>query len=139
VAAGPASAIFGSLIKTTPDMAAFVNSAMVRCLDMSDSYVMQAVSHPADAFPAILAVAQAEGFGGKALLLATAIIYEIHVDSWSSALQPSWVGPDTSRRARCRAGLRPAARSEPGATRAASLAAVPNIALNQTRTGTLSV
>src|SRR6476659_4853328 len=56
VAAGRAAAILGSLLETTPEMAAFVNSAMVRCLDMSDSYVMQAVSHPADAFPAILAV-----------------------------------------------------------------------------------
>ena len=67
VAAGPAVAIFGSLSKTTPDMAAFVNSAMVRCLDMSDTYVMKAVSHPADAFPAMLAVAQAEGATGKDL------------------------------------------------------------------------
>ena len=60
VAAGPAARIYGSLVATTPDMAAFVNSAMVRCLDMSDTLVMAAVSHPADAFPAILAVAEAE-------------------------------------------------------------------------------
>ena len=37
VAAGPSAHIFGSLAMTTPDMAAFVNAAMVRCLDMSDS------------------------------------------------------------------------------------------------------
>ena len=73
VAAGPSARLFGSLAATTPDMAAFVNAAMVRCLDMSDTYVMAAVSHPADAFPAILAVAEAEGLSGKDLLLATAI------------------------------------------------------------------
>jgi 2-methylcitrate dehydratase PrpD len=32
VASGAAARIFGSLTATTPDMAAFVNSAMVRCL-----------------------------------------------------------------------------------------------------------
>ena len=60
VAAGPAASVWGALTRTTPGMAAFVNSAMVRCLDMSDSYVMAAVSHPADAFPAALAVAEAQ-------------------------------------------------------------------------------
>jgi 2-methylcitrate dehydratase len=50
---------------------------MVRALDMSDSYVMAAVSHPADAFPARLAVAEAERCRGTDLLLATAILYEV--------------------------------------------------------------
>src|SRR5689334_14233904 len=76
VAAGPKATIFGSLQTCAPDMAAFVNSAMVRSLDMSDTYVMAAVSHPADAFPSVLAVAEAEGLGGADLLLATAIEYE---------------------------------------------------------------
>ncbi len=75
--AAPASRIFGSLVSTSPETAAFVNSAMVRALDMSDSYVIAGVSHPADAFPAALAVAEAEGHGGAALLLATAILYEV--------------------------------------------------------------
>src|SRR4051812_24567975 len=94
VAAGPCATIFGSLQTCAPDMAAFVNSAMVRSLDMSDTFVMagrpparavpaaafvnsamvrsldmsdtfvMAVSHPADAFPAALAVAEAEGLAG---------------------------------------------------------------------------
>ncbi|MGZ8231292.1 MAG: MmgE/PrpD family protein, partial [Burkholderiales bacterium] len=71
VAAGPAATVLGSLQTCAPDMAAFVNSAMVRSLDMSDTYVMAAVSHPADAFPSVLAVAEAEGLGGDELLLAT--------------------------------------------------------------------
>jgi len=75
-AGGPVASIWGSQTKTTADMAAFVNSAMVRCLDMSDSYLVAAVSHPADAFPALVAVAEAEHLDGKALLLATAIAYE---------------------------------------------------------------
>ena len=111
VAAGPASSIFGSLVKTTPDMAAFVNSAMVRCLDMSDSYVMEAVSHPADAFPAVLAVAQAEDASGKDLLLATALIYEVQCRFVEVVPynHHGW-GPDSDLSHGRRAGLRPAAR-----------------------------
>jgi 2-methylcitrate dehydratase PrpD len=44
---------------------------------MSDTYVRSAVSHPADAFPSVLAIAEAEALGGDDLLLATAIAYEV--------------------------------------------------------------
>lgn len=141
VAAGPASSIFGSLVKTTPDMAAFVNSAMVRCLDMSDSYVMEAVSHPADAFPAILAVAQAEGASGKDLLLATAIIYESQC-RFVEVVPYNHRGWDQTPVVALGAALgcsRLLGLDEERIRNAIGLAVVPNIALNQTRTGTLSM
>lgn len=141
VAAGPAASIFGSLVKTTPDMAAFVNSAMVRCLDMSDSYVMQAVSHPADAFPAILAVAQAEGATGKDLLLATAITYEIQC-RFVEVVPYNHHGWDQTPVVALGAALgcsRLLGLDEERSRNAIGLAVVPNIALNQTRTGTLSM
>ena len=141
VAAGPASSIFGSLVKTTPDMAAFVNSAMVRCLDMSDSYVMEAVSHPADAFPAILAVAQAEGATGKDLLLATAIIYETQC-RFVEVVPYNHHGWDQTPVVALGAALgcsRLLGLDEERICNAIGLAVVPNIALNQTRTGTLSM
>ena len=141
VAAGPAARIFGSLVATTPDMAAFVNSAMVRCLDMSDSTVMSAVSHPADALPAILAVAEAENLSGKDLLLAMAIIYEVQC-RFVEVVPYNHHGWDQTPVVALGAAL--------GCARllnlppsmmahAVSLAVVPNIALNQTRTGTLSM
>ncbi len=141
VAAGPAARIFGSLISTTPDMAAFVNSAMVRCLDMSDSYVMSAVTHPADALPAILAVAEAESLSGKDLLLAMAISYEVQC-RFVEVVPYNHHGWDQTPVVALGAAL--------GCARllnlppsmmahAVSLAVVPNIALNQTRTGTLSM
>ena len=40
---------FGTLTPTSPDLATFVNSAMTRFLDMSDTRIREAVSHPADA------------------------------------------------------------------------------------------
>jgi 2-methylcitrate dehydratase len=141
VAAGPASAIFGSLVKTSPDMAAFVNSAMVRCLDMSDSYVMQAVSHPADAFPSILAVAQAEGANGRDLLLATAIIYEVQC-RFVEVVPYNHHGWDQTPVVALGAALgcgRMLGLDAERLRNAVGLAVVPNIALNQTRTGTLSM
>lgn len=141
VAAGPAARIFGSLVATTPDMAAFVNTAMVRCLDMSDSFVMSAVSHPADALPAILAVAEAENLSGKDFLLAMAIIYEVQCrfvevvpynhHGWD---QTPVVALGAALGCARLLNLPPAMMAH-----AVSLAVVPNIALNQTRTGTLSM
>lgn len=141
VAAGPAASILGSLLKTTPDMAAFVNSAMVRCLDMSDSYVMQAVSHPADAFPAILAVAEAQGASGQDLLLAMAIVYEIQC-RFVEVVPYNHHGWDQTPVVALGAALgcsRLLGLDEKRMRNAVGLAVVPNIALNQTRTGTLSM
>jgi len=141
VASGPSARIFGSLVATTPDMAAFVNSAMVRCLDMSDTYVMSAVSHPADAFSAVLAVAEAENLSGRDFLLALAIIYEVQCrfvevvpynhHGWD---QTPVVALGAALGCARLLGLPPGKMAH-----AISLALVPNIALNQTRTGTLSM
>ena len=141
VAAGPAASILGSLVKTTPDMAAFVNSAMVRCLDMSDSYVMAAVSHPADAFPAVLAIAEAEGLTGRDLLLATALIYEVQCRFVEVVpyLDRGWdQTPIVALGAALGCG-RLLALTDSQLRHAIALAVVPNIALLQTRTGTLSM
>ncbi len=141
VAAGPAASIFGSLCKTAPDMAAFVNSAMVRCLDMSDSYVMAAVSHPADAFPSVLAVAEAERLTGKDLLLATAVIYEAQC-RFVEVVPYNHRGWDQTPVVALGAALgcsRLLELTREQIQNAISLAVVPNLALNQTRTGTLSM
>jgi len=141
VAAGPAARLFGALTATTPDMAAFVNSAMVRCLDMSDSYVMAAVSHPADAFPAVLAVAEAEGCSGRDLLLATALIYEVQC-RFVEIVPYNHHGWDQTPVVALGAAIGCARLLGLDAQRlrhAIALAIAPNIALNQTRTGTLSM
>jgi 2-methylcitrate dehydratase len=138
---GPAASIFGSLVRTTPDMAAFVNSAMVRCLDMSDTLVLAAVSHPADAFPSILAVAEAEGRSGADLLLATAIIYEVQC-RFVEIVPYNHHGWDQTPVVALGAALgcaRLLELDEAQTYHALSLALTPNLALNQTRTGKLSM
>jgi 2-methylcitrate dehydratase len=141
VAAGPAARIVGSLVATTPDMAAFVNSAMVRCLDMSDTYVMSAVSHPADAFSSVLAIAEAEKLSGRDLLLATALIYETQC-RFVEVVPYNHHGWDQTPAVALGAAVGCARLLGLDAQRtrhAISLAIAPNIALNQTRTGTLSM
>lgn len=139
--AAPASRLFGSLVPSSPESAAFVNSAMVRALDMSDSYVMAGVSHPADAFPAALAVAEAEGLGGAALLVATAILYEVQC-RFVEVVPYNHRGWDQTPIVALGAALacaRLLGLERERMAHAVSLAVVPTIALNQTRTGTLSM
>jgi 2-methylcitrate dehydratase len=122
-------------------MAAFVNSAMVRSLDMSDTYVMAAVSHPADAFPAVLAVAEAEGLGGRDLLLAMALAYEVQC-RFVEVVPYNHHGWDQTPVVALGAAVgcgRLLGLSREKLANAISLAVAPNLALNQTRTGTLSM
>ncbi len=141
VASGPRARVFGSLTATTPEMAAFVNAAMVRSLDMSDSFVMKAVSHPADALPAVLAAAEAEGKSGAEFLLGMIVSYEAQArfvevvplshEGWDQT-------PIVALGAVLGAGVLLGLDAQ-RMTHAVSLAIAPNIALNQTRTGTLSM
>jgi 2-methylcitrate dehydratase len=141
VAAGPAARVWGALTRTTPDMAAFVNSAMVRCLDMSDTYVMAAVSHPADALPAALAAAEAENLSGRDLLLAIALLYEVQC-RFVEVVPYNERGWDQTPVVALGAALacgRLLGLNTAQMANAVSLAVIPNLALNQTRTGTLSM
>ncbi|MEQ8193592.1 MAG: MmgE/PrpD family protein, partial [Rhodospirillales bacterium] len=140
IASGSSARIFGSLKKTTPEMAAFVNSAMVRCLDMSDTAVMAAVSHPADAFPALLAIAETENLSGRDLLLATVIAYEaqvrfVQVVKYNEGWDQTPVVAMGSALGIGRLLNLP----EEQLRHALSISITPNLALNQTRTGKLSM
>ena len=141
VADGPAASVLGDLTRTTPDMAAFVNSAMVRSLDMSDTLVSAGTTHPADAFPALLAAAEAWQRDGRGLLLATAIAYEVQC-RFADAVPLTHRGWDQTPVVALGAALGCARLLGLGAEQmahCAALAVVPNIALNQTRTGMLSM
>ncbi len=63
--------------QTTPEMAAFANTVMVRYLDANDSYNSVGSGHPSDMFSAILAAGEASGASGRDLILATLAGYEL--------------------------------------------------------------
>ncbi|HAT34588.1 MAG TPA: hypothetical protein DCS82_02645 [Rhodospirillaceae bacterium] len=138
---GPVARLFGTLTPTTPERASFVNGAMVRYLDMNDAYVRAGVSHPSDAIAGLIATAEAEHKSGKELIAAIATAYEIQcrladvvpneAHGWD---QPFLIVQGTALGAGKLLGL-----SKRELHQALSLGLVPNMALNQTRTGTLSM
>ncbi|MGI6879211.1 MmgE/PrpD family protein [Microbacterium sp. gxy059] len=65
--------------KTSPDRAAFYNSALSRYLDFMDSYLAKGeTNHPSDNFGAVLASAESVNATGAELLTAFAIAYQVH-------------------------------------------------------------
>jgi len=141
VSNGRSARLFGTLMSTTPEMAAFVNSAMTRFLDMSDTRFMAGVSHPADALPGLIAVAEAEGASGADLLLAIVIAYELQC-RFVDVVPISHVGWDQTPVVAMATALacgRLMRLDREALGHALSLAITPSIALNQTRTGRISM
>ena len=70
--------ILGTDTRIPVEYAALINGAMVRYLDYNDCYISgSSVCHPSDHIPGLLAVAEAEGRSGAALVRAIVIAYEI--------------------------------------------------------------
>ena len=80
----PAS-VMGSPIKTSPEMAGFVNGSLIRCLDFNDDYFGTSASnakgdtgpHPSDNIGSVLAAAEMVGASGSEALLAIVTAYEV--------------------------------------------------------------
>ncbi len=140
--AGPLKAsIWGTGVKTTPDMAAFVNGTMVRYLDLNDAYRTMDAHHPSDYLPGILALAEAIGASGERFIEALAISYEIQcrfTDSvpWNDNGfdQPVSGALGTAMAAGKLLGL-----GEEALRNALALALIPNLCTYQTRAGELSM
>jgi 2-methylcitrate dehydratase len=64
--------------RTAPDRAAFYNSALVRYLDFNDSYLAKGETcHPSDNLGSVLAAAEYVQTGGRDLLAALAVAYQV--------------------------------------------------------------
>lgn len=64
-------------IRTSPDLAAFANGTLVRFLDYNDTYTGKGTVHPSDMLAAVLAAAECSDADGKAVILGTALGYEV--------------------------------------------------------------
>ncbi|MBI2859491.1 MAG: MmgE/PrpD family protein [Chloroflexi bacterium] len=70
--------VIGSGQRTTPELAAFANGTMIRYPEFHDAYMGSMFGcHPSDNFAAILACAEACGAGGKAVITAAVLAYEV--------------------------------------------------------------
>jgi len=141
VADGPTARVFGTLTRTTPDLAALVNGAMIRYLDMSDAYLMTSTAHPSDNLGALIAVAEATGASGRDLLLATILSYEVQCRLCDAApfQRRGWDQPVAGAPGAAMAVGRLMGLTKEQMHQALALAVVPNIAINQTRKGELSM
>ena len=73
---GPCS-IFGQACRLSPSYAALVNGTAISAFEVDHAYV-EGSAHPSAAvFPAVMAIAERDGAGGPALMLAMALGYEV--------------------------------------------------------------
>lgn len=141
VAAGPSARVWGSLVETTPEMAAFANGTMLRYLDINDTYRTTDGSHPSDNLGGILAVTEMLGGSGKDLILGMVISYEIQsrfVDGVPFN-DNGWDQPVPGAMACALAAGRLIGLSRDAMRDALALAVVPNLCTYQTRAGELSM
>jgi 2-methylcitrate dehydratase len=63
--------------RSSPELAAFANGAMIRYLDFNDGYTGREAGHPSDSIAALLAAAEIGRANGRELIVATVIAYEM--------------------------------------------------------------
>lgn len=88
--AGWGSTVLGTGHRSTPELAVFANCAMMRCLDHNDTYHAQDTGHPSDQIPGILAAAELSGAGGREVLAAMVLAYEIFCRLCDVAVIRGW-------------------------------------------------
>ena len=138
--ASPAPALFGGG-RSSVEWATFVNGLLIRYLDYNDTYLSLEPAHPSDNLAAVLAVGDMVGAGGKDLIIAAVLAYEIQCRLCDAAsLRKHGVdhvtyGAISSCLAACKLLGLDAAKT----THALGIAGVCNVALRQTRAGELSM
>ena len=85
----PAATLAGTDVRTSAPLAAFGNATALRYLDFNDAYSRRDASHPSGNLPALLAVGEAEGCSGKALITALVAAYEVQMRLCDYAGEPS--------------------------------------------------
>ena len=126
---------------TSPDLAAFANGVMIRYLDFNDGYTSRESGHPSDSIAAALTGAETGNAGGRGLIAATVLAYEVFcricdtVDIKPNGFDHVTVGCIASVMAAAHAlGL-----SREQTVQALNLGVAPNLALYQTRIGDVSM
>jgi 2-methylcitrate dehydratase len=127
--------------KTTPERAAFFNSALSRYLDFMDAYLAKGeTNHPSDNFGAVLAAAESVDASGADLLTAFAVAYQVHARLSDVAPVRDLGFDHTTQGAFAAAAAAAKAFGLPAdqIANAAAMAGTANVALRVTRTGNLS-
>ncbi len=133
--------ILGSGQKSSPELATFANGVMIRYLDFNDGFASKGGGHPSDNFAPVLTCADAVHAGGKEVIGASILAYEVfcrladQYDVRGKGFDHSVIGA-----ASCVMGAsKVLGLSQEEMAQAINLAVTPNITLGQTRVGTLSM
>lgn len=127
--------------KTSPERAAFYNSALVRYLDFNDSYLAKGETcHPSDNIGSILAAGEFAGATGKDILAALALAYQVQCRlSDEAPVRDKGFDHTTQGSYSVAAGVSKMLGLKPGQTaNALAIAGTALNALRVTRTGALS-
>jgi 2-methylcitrate dehydratase len=133
--------VFGAGFTTSPELAAFANTSMVRMYDWNDGMLAQGGGHPSDMIPAILAAGETVHASGEQILLGIALAYELLGALGNSAPvrdrgwdQGTFMGVSAALAVGRLLDL-----DEDQLANAVSLALVPHVPLRVNRTGLLSM
>ena len=133
---------FARLHGTTPELAAFANGCMIRYLDLNDTFAGPGgVGHPSDYLAAALAAAESVGAGGREVILGLVLAYEVYARMTDAAGlgHHLWDQPVFGVMASAAATARVMGLTLEQTANAISLATVANVALEETRLGTVSL
>ena len=126
--------------RTSVEWATFVNGLLVRYLDFNDTYLSKEPAHPSDNLAAVFSVGEAVGAGGKELITAAVLAYEIQCRFCDAAsLRKHGVDHVTYGAISSAVAAGKLMRLDAvKLAHAVGLAGVCNVALRQTRSGELS-
>jgi 2-methylcitrate dehydratase len=136
----PGASFLGGRNKTVPPLAAFCNGILFRYLDYNDTYLSLEPAHPSDNFAAVLAAAEAAGAGGKEIIAAVVLAYEIQCRMCDAASirKHGWDHVTYGAFSTAAAAAKLLKLDAEKITQALNLAGTPNVTLRQTRAGELS-
>ncbi len=133
--------LWGTPVRSTPEVAAFVNGVMVRYLDFNDTYLSREPLHPSDMIPALMALAEWRRCPPQEFIVAVAVAYEVGVALCDAASlrahgwdHVNYIAVGTACGAARLLGLTPAQTEH-----AIAIATIPHAAMRQTRAGELSM
>ena len=140
VSAARTATVMCSGVKTSPELAVFANGVMIRYLDFNDGYLSLGGGHPSDTIASLLSSAEIMGRSGRDMIIGTVLAYEVFcrvcdvLDNRAIGIDyATLIGLAAVTGAGRMLGLTPQQ-----LVHAIGIYVAGNVALNQTRVGTLS-
>ena len=140
VSATRGATVMCSGVKTSVDLAVLANGVMIRYLDFNDGYLGLGGGHPSDTIPSLLSTAEMAGRSGADLITGTVLTYEVFCRV-CDVFDNRAVGLDYATvigLAAVAGGGRMLGLTSQQMVNAIGIYVAGNVALNQTRVGTLS-